>query len=144
MNENIEKIKKILNKDNRSSERLSLNLQTEFKFSSLDSWFKPLEVNNVSGGGICLTHTRRVQENRNVTLRIKLPYLKKPVIIKGTTKWCKRFSAHSGDGSQKLRPFYSLGIEFEKAEHQEKKEFILYLTQNIVNSFLDETGHLKQ
>ena len=143
MIEDIEKIKRIIKADNRSSERLSLKLQTEFKLLPLEAWFKPLEVNNVSGGGICLTHTRRVQENRNILLRIKLPSLETPIIIKGLTKWCKRFSAHSSGGSQKLRPFYSLGIEFEKADHQDKKEFILYLTQNIVNSFLDETGNLK-
>lgn len=131
----LEQIKKILSQEKRKQNRLSLPIEIFYAVNSNKNWSGPLDLYDISGGGIKFFSSQVIEKTALVSLKIKLPNYSKEIITTGQVIWSKNNSKQQ----EKNIPPYAIGIKFNKMALEDRKQFIMFISENIILKYFPQT-----
>ncbi len=143
MKSNFRKNKFFLAGDKRKAERLSLPIQFSFSLHDLpldvssSEWMQPFRVNDIGGNGLRFIGINKIEQNTPLSLKIVLPDNPKPIIFVGESVWCQDIS--DANCSTKI---YAIGIKFRKMNHEDRKRFVAYISDQILLQYVDSEGRI--
>lgn len=82
-----------------------------------------LSVLNLSGGGLCLPLSKKVEKGTLLELGINIPHEKDPFFVFAKVVWQSQAPAATKDG----RVYYETGIEFLRLGLRERMRIIRYI-----------------
>lgn len=127
----IEKIKTLLLKDKRKTERLFLPIKVFYSEPGESKWRGPIPIEDIGGGGLKLKDKKRIKRNTELNLKINLPDESKPILLKGEVVWCKRGTPKNA---------YSMGVKFHKMNCEDRKKYVSYICKKILFEYLSNEG----
>jgi len=136
MNKTLAKVKSILSKDKRRTERLSLPITIFYTLYPHSEWTGPIPVEEIGGGGLKFKSKIRIKKNTEINLRIDIPH-QPPINVRGEVVWCKKISSLTTKQA-KLSPLYTIGIRFYKMKYSDRQRFITYISEKILDEFLSK------
>jgi len=143
MESNIKKNKVLLLEDKRKTERLSIPVQFYFSLFPLPldvsspEWVKPFRVDDIGGNGLKFICINKIERSTVISLKIILPDNPKPILFSGETVWSQCISDRNC--STKL---YANGVKFHKMDHEDRKRFVGYISDQILLHYIDSMGQV--
>ncbi|OQX79800.1 MAG: hypothetical protein B6D56_06390 [Candidatus Omnitrophica bacterium 4484_70.1] len=125
-----------LSKERRRTERLTLPLNLLYRIPPSPQWITPLKLEDIGGDGLKLRVKKRIKKGEELELRLEIPQ-EEFIYVKGEVIWNKRVEV----SSQKFE--YRVGIRFHKMKYFERKRFVSYLAEKILDEHLTEKGEIK-
>jgi len=122
--------------DRRKADRLSLGINVLYRIPPSSQWLSPLKLEDIGGNGLKLRVEKRIKKGEELELKLEiLP--QEFICVKGEVVWNKRVKV----SSKKLA--YKVGIRFYKMKYSERKKFVSYLAEKILDKYLTEKGEIK-
>ncbi|RKY40495.1 MAG: hypothetical protein DRP76_01805 [Candidatus Omnitrophota bacterium] len=125
-----------LSKERRRTERLTLPLNLLYRIPPSPQWITPLKLEDIGGDGLKLRVKKRIKKGEDLELKLEIPS-QESIYVKGEVIWNKRVEV----SSQKFE--YRVGIRFHKMKYFERKRFVSYLAEKILDEHLTEKGEIK-
>ena len=125
-----------LSKERRRTERLILPLNLLYRIPPSPQWITPLKLEDIGGDGLKLRVKKRIKKGEDLELKLEIPS-QESIYVKGEVIWNKRVEV----SSQKFE--YRVGIRFHKMKYSERKRFVSYLAEKILDEHLTEKGEIK-
>jgi len=141
---NFKKNKIFIAEDKRKAERLSLPIKFSFALHELPldvsspEWIQPFRVDDVGGNGLRFISINKIERNTSISLKIILPDNSKPIIFTGESVWCQAIS--DANCSTKI---YAIGVKFHKMNHEDRKRFVGYISDQILLQYVDSEGRVR-
>ena len=136
----IKKIKQLLANDKRKCDRLKLPAKISHNICPSAEWIWPLDAANIGGGGLSFISGQRLSKGRRLKLKIEFPDLKAPLLVNGSIAWCRKLPQKKSSKSKKQLPLYEVGIRFSKKASEDRRRFVLYLSEKIFNEYLTKSA----
>ena len=129
------KLSILFSKDRRRTERLSLDVNILYRISPSSQWFTPLKLEDIGGDGLKLRVNKRIKKGEELELRLEIPQ-EEFIYVKGEVIWNKRVEV----SPKKFE--YIIGIRFYKMRYLERKKFVSYLAEKILDKYLTQEGKI--
>ncbi|MBF0522891.1 MAG: PilZ domain-containing protein [Candidatus Omnitrophica bacterium] len=145
MTKKFEDIRKMISEDQRRCERLSLDVEVLYSFNEeKDScsceWIRPFALENISGNGISLNVNEKLALGTRLQIMIALPGDLEPMCFWGTIVWCKEHASSSAKEEATPQQHYLIGIQFDEISQKYEKQFISFMSDNILSKYSDVQG----
>ncbi len=137
MNRNDE-LEAILSKNKRMSDRLLLSLSAEYSTSSSTLFKGPVEIKNISSGGLsCIIH-ENLEKGNELSIKIRLKKNEKPILLKGVCAWSKTHTApdasqESSKNNNGETPTYEIGVKFHSMSPVYRQRFINFFCDHLLS-----------
>ena len=122
-----ENLKKALFQDKRRAERLSLALKIFYRLENRSAWGSPIDLVDISGGGLKFKGNERLRRHTLLSLKISLPYQKEAIFLEAEVMWCRKLP------SKARKEFFSVGVMFHKMYYNDRKRLVTYLCDEILS-----------
>ncbi len=147
MNDNYNKIMEIIKRDRRACERLNVDLEIFYSPDlSLEvtspSWKGPYKLENIGGEGISFLSDETLTVKSNLSFKFTLPRQVIPMIVTGTIIWQNEQNRETTQGQADGRLF-CYGVKFEKIQEEFERHFIDFISEAIMDKYIDENGDLR-
>ncbi len=129
------KLSILFSKDRRRTERLSLDVNILYRIPPSSQWFTPLKLEDIGGDGLKLRVNKRIKKGEELELRLEIPQ-EEFIYVKGEVIWNKRVEV----SPKKFE--YIIGIRFYKMRYLERKKFVSYLAEKILDKYLTQEGKI--
>lgn len=136
MNHKGESSRSILAKDKRVSDRLMLPVTIYYCLPPDESWNGPYAIDDISGHGLKFSTHNRIDNDKEIKLKLLIGREGHPIVVKGMVIWCKKNTLHDTN----LLTYYEIGIKFSKMNHADRKHFVQYISEEILLKYLKSNG----
>ncbi len=137
------KIKRLLSRDKRKTERLILGGNLWYRLGFSQKWTGPLPIENISGGGINFRYKKSFKKNTVINLMISFLGENEPIIVKGKVTWCKAMTPRKTLNNEVLPGGYKTGVKFFKMDYNDRRKFIDYFSEKVITKYLDAEGRME-
>ncbi len=142
MSSETEDLRKLIAMDRRSADRLALTVKISYCIANHTDWIDVRSVDDIGSNGVKITTNQCIRKNTEISLKIFFSEGNEPIEVKGDSAWAKRMPLSLGDsGSQEQ--LYSVGIKFQKMNYKDRQQFMMFISDNILDEFLDNKGNIK-
>jgi c-di-GMP-binding flagellar brake protein YcgR len=115
-------------KERRRSNRIPFEHTVSVKYK--DKEFKTNTL-NLSGHGLLILSPLNIKPKEELKLKISIQG--KPIHIKAQSVWCSKREGN----------IYKLGLSFTHMSHEDRKIYVNYICENILNFYIDEEGNIR-
>jgi len=142
-------IRKILFLDKRKNDRISLPVTVLYSWSPAEAhapkWIKPHELIDVSGHGLKMKTVAPIPQGASIDLRIEFADHSPSIMFAAEVVWCQEIFKEGGfwGDTRKRSDGYSIGLKFHKMNHADRRRFVTYVCENIIDTCLDDEGNIK-
>jgi hypothetical protein len=140
---NLIQIKEFFSGDRRKTDRLPLTLEVLYRIIPSPKWISPVALLDISGGGLKFKSPSRIKKSTELEFKIKIPPESYPIVTKAEVIWCRKVLASNSPKSKEIPSLYIIGTKFYKMNKFDRQRFISYLTENILNIYLNNEGKIK-
>ncbi len=137
------KIKELLLRDKRKTERLILGGKLWYSLSSFQEWIGPFHIGDVSGGGIRFKSEKSFKKNTEINVKISFSDGSEPLNVSVKVIWCRKVDSGKSLTAKRLPIDYKIGIKFFKMPGDDRRRFISYYSEKILSKYLDNEGNIE-
>jgi len=132
-----EQLRLLLAQDKRKTERVDIPVFLSYR-ESLETAFSPkTQIEDISGGGLRFSDSRKLKKHAVLYVQLYLSPQTPPLAIEGEVIWCTKIPAKN-----KQKYLYNKGIMFHKMNCQDRREFVSFLSNQILSSYLENQSVL--
>jgi hypothetical protein len=141
-----EKVKKLLAVDKRTTERLNAGVSVHYLPEGAEKWVTPISLCDISGGGIRFIISHPLDKNIPISLKIDLLDGQSPIVCDGDIVWRENIEQTkvSARTAPKDKKGYAIGVKFYNMPPEDKKRFVLFLSEKILLKYVDSWGAMNE
>jgi Tfp pilus assembly protein PilZ len=129
----------LLSQDKRKTERVGIPVYLTYT-DSFKTLFSPkIQIEDISGGGLKFSDSQKIKNHAVLYLHLYLSPKAPPLTIEGEVIWCTKVPARN-----KQKYLYNKGVMFHKMNCQDRREFVSFLSNQILSSYLQNQSLLQK
>ena len=122
--------------DKRQYPRFELAAPAKFKIPTQKMDISMASIKNISGGGLCLVASNKINLGQIIQVEFVLPLDKSNIIAKCEVVWVDKFAEPEGHYK------YELGVKFVEIDKQQQKNINRFVVQRLKTRVREELGFI--